>query len=67
MRHSSITAIAWSLLLVLGSLAIKGCESDPILSPPTEEEQDRGSYGISRFTFDPSSPDPDPKDNPELF
>ena len=67
MRHSSITAIAWSLLLVLGSLLIKGCESDPILAPPTEEEQDKGSYGSSQFNFEPASPDPGPKGNPELF
>ena len=32
-------------LIVISSLALCGCESDPILSPQVEETEETGSYG----------------------
>ena len=52
------------------ALIFFGCESDPILSPQSEETEEKGSYGFSVFPggdkkehFEPG----EPQSNPELF
>lgn len=33
------------VLIIIASLSVLGCESDPILSPQVEVEEEGGSYG----------------------
>ncbi len=33
------------ILIIIGGLSLYGCESDPILSPQVEVEEEGGSYG----------------------
>ena len=33
------------VLIIIGGLSVSGCESDPILSPQVEAEEEGGSYG----------------------
>ena len=33
------------VLIIIGGLSLQGCESDPILSPQVEAEEEGGSYG----------------------
>ena len=52
-----LCALCWSLL--------SGCESDPLLSPQSEEEE-KGSYGLSTFPGGEVAAIDRPS-NPELF
>ena len=51
-----------SLLCAMGLALLCGCESDPVLSPQPEEEEE-GSYGrsvLTREAGDPGSREPNP-------
>ena len=52
-----LCALCWSLLT--------GCESDPLLAPQSEEEEE-GSYGLSTFPGSETAAK-DRLSNPELF
>ena len=52
-----LCALCWSLLA--------GCESDPLLAPQSEEEEE-GSYGLSTFPGSETAVK-DRQSNPELF
>ena len=53
------------LLCALGWSLLSGCESDPLLAPQSEEEEE-GSYGLSTFPGDEVAAI-DRQSNPELF
>ncbi len=57
-----------SLVLLLGvSWGTMGCESDPLLAPQSDDEEEKGSYGLSSFPGDKADPWAHKKSNPELF
>ena len=54
-------------VLLLGGLVLASCESDPILSPQSEEEEDKGSYATSNLPSDETDKNQGHRANPELF
>ncbi len=40
------------VLIIIGGLSLLGCESDPILSPQVEVEEEGGSYGNTNLPPD---------------
>ena len=63
-----LTLASLSLVLLLGvSWGTMGCESDPLLAPQSDDEEEKGSYGLSSFPGDKADPGAHKKSNPELF
>jgi len=66
--HLKTLAVFSGLALLLGALCwslLVGCESDPLLAPQSEEEEE-GSYGLSTFPGRETAIK-DRRANPELF
>lgn len=53
--------------LIFCSLFLSSCESDPILSPQNEKEEDLGSYGTSNLRPSEINENQVERFNPQLF
>jgi hypothetical protein len=56
-----------AFLIVICGFLLASCESDPILSPQSEEEEDKGSYATSNLFGGKTDKNQGHRANPELF
>ena len=59
-----IRPLAIVMILLLASMAMSGCEDDPLLAPQTGSDEDGGSYGNLSLE---ESDENNKEKNPELF
>ena len=63
MRRSDLPGGLARWLCAVGLALLCGCESDPVLSPQPDDEEEGGSYGrsvLTREAGDPGSREPNP-------
>ena len=62
----SATAVFVGFLTAIMAGFLSSCESDPLLAPPTDEDKEKGSYGLSSLPGSSSGTETRNL-NPELF